>query len=320
MIWSAVLSAFLASTVEFVEALTIVLAVGVTINWRSSLEGAAAAFLLLAGLVAFFGSALIQFIPLEWLRVVVGIVLLLFGLQWLKKAVLRYSGNKELHDEAAIYAKKQAEMKRNGKKSHSSFDFFGFLTSFKSVLLEGTEVVFIVVTFGINAADNRWQGIESAALGAFLAFCLISFMGLVARKPLTKIPENTLKFSVAILLISFGTFWSGEGLGIEWPGEDQFLVALAAFYLLVSWWIIRWLQSSPPLASSAKKSGKKVSALLAVFQAIFDFFCGDWNTFFGVALVVATVVWLGQNLLLTALLPLIYVLGICGSFVIAVRR
>lgn len=320
MIWSAVLSAFLASTVEFVEALTIVLAVGVTINWRSSLAGAAAAFLLLAGLVAFFGSALIQFIPLEWLRIVVGIVLLLFGLQWLKKAVLRYSGHKGLHDEAAIYAKKQTEMERNGKKSHSDFDFFGFLTSFKSVLLEGTEVVFIVVTFGINAAANRWQGIESAAMGALLAFFLICFMGMIARKPLTKIPENTLKFSVAILLISFGTFWSGEGLGIEWPGEDQFLVALAGFYLLVSWWIIRWLQSSPPRPSSGKKSGENPPALLAVFQALFDFFCGDWNTFFGVMLVVATVVWLGQNLLLTALLPLIYVLGICASFVVAVRR
>jgi Predicted membrane protein len=250
MLWSAITSSFLASTVEFVEALTIVLAVGVTINWRSSLLGAGAAMLTLAALVALFGSALVVIIPIEVLRSVIGIILVLFGMQWLKKALLRYSGLKATHDEAAIYEEKIRELKAQDGISNREFNGFGFVTSFKSVLLEGLEVAFIVITFGATSAADKMQGIWNATIGASLAFLVVVILGVIARGPLTKIPENTLKFIVGIMLVTFGTFWSGEGLGIEWPFADLFLFALAAFFLLLSAVIVRWLKL---YASTQKK-------------------------------------------------------------------
>lgn len=242
MIWSAIVSAFLASVVEFVEALTIVLAVGVTVNWKSSLLGAGAAVLALAALVAIFGSALIIAIPIEILRVVIGTILVLFGMQWLKKALLRYSGIKAIHDEAAIYEAEMRELKAKVGLSDRKFNVFGFVTSFKSVLLEGLEVAFIVITFGVTSGTDKFQGIWNAAIGAFLAFLAVVVFGCIARGPLTKIPENTLKFIVGILLVTFGTFWSGEGIGIEWPFSDLFLFVLVTFFLLLSAVIVRWLK------------------------------------------------------------------------------
>ncbi|BBB91147.1 MAG TPA: hypothetical protein PKA28_11320 [Methylomusa anaerophila] len=242
MLWSAVVSSFLASIVEFVEALTIVLAVGVTINWRSSLSGAGVAMLLLAALVAIFGSALVIFIPIEILRLVIGIILVLFGMQWLKKALLRYSGLKAIHDEAAIYEEEMRELKAQGGINHREFNAFGFVTSLKSVLLEGLEVAFIVITFGTTATADKMQGIWNATIGASLAFLVVVVFGVIARGPLTKIPENTLKFIVGIMLVTFGTFWSGEGMGIEWPFSDWFLFVLVAFFLLLSAVIVQWLK------------------------------------------------------------------------------
>ncbi|VBB07574.1 ferrous iron uptake permease iron-lead transporter [Lucifera butyrica] len=243
MIWSAILSSFLASLVEFVEALTIVLAVGVTVNWRSSLFGAGMAMVTLAALVAIFGSTLIIFIPIGILRLVIGIILVLFGMQWLKKALLRYSGLKAIHDEAAIYEEEMRQLKAMGEVNDRKFNAFGFATSFKSVLLEGLEVAFIVITFGATSAIDKMQGIWNATIGAFLAFLVVVVFGLIARGPLTKIPENTLKFIVGIMLVTFGTFWSGEGMGIEWPFADLFLFVLAAFFILLSAAIVRWLKS-----------------------------------------------------------------------------
>lgn len=248
MQWAVVSAAFLASAVEFVEAFTIVLVVGVTINWRSSFLGAFAAAATLALIVATLGVALVQFVPLEVLRLVVGIILVLFGLKWLKKALLRYSGLKALHDEEAIYEEKQAELRARGENKTPRFDPFGVALSYKSVLLEGLEVAFIVITFGSSAANNVCSstcGINSAAVGAAIAGVLVIVLGALVRAPLTKIPENTLKFIVGIMLTSFGTFWGGEGLGIKWPLSDLFILILVGIYLLASFALVAWLRQTP---------------------------------------------------------------------------
>lgn len=286
MVWSSVLPAFLASIVEFVEALTIVLVVGVTINWKSSLLGAGAAVLTLAALVAVFGSTLVLFIPIEILRLVIGIILVLFGMQWLKKAILRFTGLKALHDEAAIYEENMEELKARGEIDTSKFNGFGFATAFKSVLLEGLEVAFIVITFGATATTDKIQGVWSATIGALLAFVIVAALGFLARKPLTKVPENTLKFIVGIMLVTFGTFWAGEGLGVNWPMADLFLFVLIAFFLLLTAVIVNWLK---PYAKTERKraAGSGMTStrgMVANFlNEVFDFFCGDWSIFYGVA-------------------------------------
>src|SRR5512146_1743204 len=236
---SVVIAAFLASTVEFVEAFTIVLVVGVTINWKSSLAGAAGAALALAALVGVFGTALVLLVPIAALRFAVGLLLILFGLKWLKKAILRYAGVKAMHDEEAIYEEEMAAMRARGERPSGTLDPFGVATAFKSVLLEGLEVAFIVITFGSAATDvgSRATGITWAAVGAAAALLLVLSLGALVRAPLQRVPENALKFIVGIMLTSFGTFWGGEGLGIQWPGGDfkeLFLLALFAFYLLLT--------------------------------------------------------------------------------------
>src|SRR5258708_3298260 len=233
MQWAIATAAFLASAVEFVDAFTIVLVVGVTINWRSSLLGAFAAAATLAVIVATLGVALVKWVPINDFRLAVGIILILFGLKWLKKAILRYSGLKALHDEEAIFEEHMAEIRARGEKPEARFMPFGVALSYKAVLLEGLEVAFIVITFGSNAAASvaqRSSGITSAAIGAAVAGVLVILLGAVVRAPLTKVPENTLKFVVGIMLTSFGTFWAGEGFHVEWPGADAFIIALAALY------------------------------------------------------------------------------------------
>ncbi|HZC06927.1 MAG TPA: hypothetical protein VE338_14935 [Ktedonobacterales bacterium] len=248
------IAAFLASTVEFVEAFTIVLVVGVTINWKSAFVGMAAATAALIVLVGIFGTALIVFIPLSALRFAVGFLLILFGLKWLKKAVLRYAGVKALHDEEAIYEEEMAMMRARGEQPSDKIDPFGVATSFKSVLLEGLEVAFIVITFGsasASGATSRAEGITYAAIGAAAALVLVALSGALIRAPLQRVPENTLKFVVGVMLTSFGTFWGGEGVGITWPGEDLFLLALVAFYLLVSFALVTWLRPYGKTRASA---------------------------------------------------------------------
>lgn len=237
-LWTSFVPSFLASIVEFVEALTIVLVIGVTINWRSSLWGAITALGALAILIATFGAALVTFVPLGVLRLVIGLILVLFGLQWLLKAVLRYSGLKALHDEAAIFEREQREvaaMKISG--SQQSINGFGFATCFKAVLLEGLEVAFIVVSFGTSVAGSeaeKTSGLLMASLGASLAALVVIVAGILLRHPLTKIPENTLKYVVGILLSSFGTFWAGEGLGVDWRLGDLTILLLALLYFVAS--------------------------------------------------------------------------------------
>jgi len=221
-------SAFLASAVEFVEALTIVLAAGVTRGWRSALTGLAAATAALAVIVAALGPAL-TLIPISALRLVVGALLLAFGLQWLRKAILRASGYKPLHDEAAAFAHELEEARTAGGGRRAGLDWYGFTLAFKGVLLEGLEVAFIVVTFG--SAQGR---IDLAALGAGGALVLVAIVGVLVRAPLARVPENTLKFAVGVMLTTFGIFWAAEGAGAHWPGDDASLPVVLAFVLALS--------------------------------------------------------------------------------------
>jgi uncharacterized membrane protein len=222
-----VLATFLACGVEAVEALTIVLAVGTTRGWRSALYGVGAAGLILAALVAAFGPALTS-IPIHALQILVGTLLLLFGLQWLYKAILRASGLKAQRDEAAAFAR-ESEAARRAARTGGEVDWYSFTLSFKGVLLEGLEVVFIVLTFG--AAQSR---IPLAAAAAAAAVVVVVVAGFVVHGPLARVRENALKFVVGIMLTSFGIFWSGEGVGADWPGGDSALLAIIAFLLVGS--------------------------------------------------------------------------------------
>jgi uncharacterized membrane protein len=246
-------SAFLASGVEVVEMLTIVLAVGVTRGWRSTLLGAGAAALILAGIVAVLGPA-VSGLPLTDLRLLVGGLLLVFGLQWLRKAILRAGGYKPLHDEAAIYENERARAQDATQEGHKSVDWYSFAVSFKGVLLEGLEVAFIVVTFG--AAQSH--GITIAAAGAAVAFLIVLVIGVVVRAPLSRIPENTLKFAVGLLLTSFGTFWAGEGAGVNWPGNDASLLGMLVLLLATSLVTVSLLRRGRRVAGpSADPSGAR---------------------------------------------------------------
>lgn len=216
---------FLACAVEAVEAVTIVLAVGVTRDWRSAWVGVAAALLALALIVAVLGPALTA-LPIEVLRLVVGGLLLVFGLQWLRKAILRASGFKALHDEEAIFAEEVAAARAAGDVA-GGIDGYGFTVSFKGVLLEGLEVAFIVVTLGGN--QHR---VPLAAFAAAAAVAVVVAAGALAHRPLSRVPENTLKFAVGVMLTGFGIFWGAEGAGISWPGGDAAIPVLIAFTLL----------------------------------------------------------------------------------------
>ncbi|MEP6689728.1 MAG: hypothetical protein ABJD07_01160 [Gemmatimonadaceae bacterium] len=225
---TAVTAAFLASLVEFVEALTIVLAVGTTRGWRSALVGSAAGALLLALLVIAFGPVL-QRVPIATLQLVVGVLLLLFGMRWLRKAILRSAGVIGLHDETAIFAKETALLEREPRAAwYVGLDGIAVAASFKAVVLEGLEVIFIVIAVGARGM------LVPASLGAAAAGALVIAVGVALRRPLARVPENTLKFAVGVLLSAFGVFWIGEGLGWSWPGEDLALLALIPAFLAVS--------------------------------------------------------------------------------------
>ncbi len=234
----AAVPAFLASLVEAVEALTIILAVGVTRQWRSTLYGAAAGLAVLAAVVIVFGAAIVLFVPLAVLRIVIGGLLLIYGLQWTCKAILRASGAKAKHDEERIYAEEVGRLRAERPVPATGIDGVSFAVSFKGVFLEGLEVVFIVITFGSNAGH-----LGPAALGAALAVVLVMTVGLVVHRPLSRVPENGLKYVVGIMLISFGTFWAGEGIGLEWPAGDLTLVVLVVGYAvagLAGIFLARW--------------------------------------------------------------------------------
>ena len=250
--WIGILSSFLASGVEVVEAVTIVLAAGVTRGWRSTWAGVIAAALSLAVLVAVLGPALQTLIPLDALRIVIGTLLLIFGLQWLRKAIMRYTGLKELHDEAKIYQREVEGLRSEpGAPAGQAMDWTAFTVAYKGVLLEGLEVVFIVITFGITAGD-----ITPALIGAIGAAVLVTAVALLVHKPLSQVPENTMKFVVGIMLTAFGTFWAAEGVGLTWPGQDLAILALMVFYAVTAGLIIGLLRQR---ATSGTGTGKVVS-------------------------------------------------------------
>jgi uncharacterized membrane protein len=244
-------STFLAAAVEFVEAFTIVLAVGVTRGWRSALAGTVAALAVLAILTAALGYALLGLFPESMLQLVVGALLLVFGLQWLRKAILRSSGLKALHDEEQTFREETEAARRAGSDRVLGLDWFGFVVTFKGVLLEGLEVVFIVLTFGANADD-----MPLATAGAAAGGIVVLVAGIVLHRPLRRVPENTIKFTVGLLLTGFGTFWAVEGLGVardgseslRWPGGELALLAILAAWCLLSWLAVRWLSpiGQPP--------------------------------------------------------------------------
>jgi Ca2+/H+ antiporter, TMEM165/GDT1 family len=241
-----VAATFLASTVEFVEAFTIVLAMGITRGWRSALAGAALALVALGSITALAGYALVQWFPETALQLVVGALLLIFGLQWLRKAILRAAGLKALHDEEQAFREETEAARLAASESRFGVDWFGFVVSFKGVLLEGLEIVFIVITFGVNA-DN----LGLATIGAALGGVLVLAAGVAAHRPLSRVPENTMKFSVGLLLSTFGTFWAVEGLGvfaeggksIEWPGGDLALLGVLGLWCAVSWLAVTTLRA-----------------------------------------------------------------------------
>lgn len=232
-IWGLAAATFLASAVEFVEAFTIVLAMGLSRSWRAALAGTAAALLALTVVTAVAGVALIHWVSESVLQLVIGTLLLLFGLQWLRKAILRASGLASLHDEEAAFRAGQETARQAGHGKRLGLDWFAFTISFKGVFLEGLEVVFIVITFGLSASRHNAHGLLVASASAALAGFLVVVGGVIARRPLSAVPENTMKYAVGLLLTSFGIFWAVEGLGyfgsgvsLTWPGQDWAILGL----------------------------------------------------------------------------------------------
>src|SRR6202163_4347850 len=225
--WAVMTAAFLASLVEAVEALTIVLAVATVRGWRPAGLGALAGLALLVFIVVALGP-LLDHVPLHLLQLVIGILLLLFGMRWLRKAILRSAGVIPLHDEAMTFATETAELREQARRNEARLDWLAALASFKAVLLEGLEVVFIVIAL----SAGRGMLIPASA-GALAACLLVTGVGFIVHRPLARVPENTLKFAVGVMLSAFGIFWTGEGLGVSWPGADLAIVGFAVLFLAV---------------------------------------------------------------------------------------
>lgn len=235
-------ASFLASLVECVEALTVILAVGSIRGWRSALGGTAAALALLAVIIAALGTALTR-LPLHSVQLVVGILILLFGLRWLRKAILRSAGVLPLHDEQAAFSRETEQMRRFSA-APGAWDKVAFAASFNITMLEGTEVVFIVIAI----AAGRPGMLLPASLGAVAALLAIAALGLILHRPLARIPENTLKFIVGILLSAFGTFWAGEGMRLNWPESDWSILGLIVCYLIIALILVPICRPAPAAA------------------------------------------------------------------------
>ena len=249
------LAVFLASAVEAVEATTIVLAAGTARDWRSAGYGAVAALALLAVVVAALGPALTR-IPTAPLRLVIGALLLVFGVQWLRKAVLRATGYKALHDEASAYQREVTAAQAAARQARRGVsDWYSFTLAFKGVLLEGLEVVFIVITFGENQ-----KNIGAAVIGAAAAIIVVTIVGIAVRAPLTKVPENWMKLAVGVMLTSFGTFWGAEGAGVRWPGNDAALLVLIPVVAAVAAACIGWLHSRKAAVTVSARPSEVVSS------------------------------------------------------------
>jgi uncharacterized membrane protein len=237
---------FLACAVEAVEALTIVLAAGTARGWRSAGQGVISALIVLAAVVAALGPAL-SAVPLGALRLIVGALLLVFGLQWLRKAILRASGHKDLHDEDAIFNRELAAARdARAERRWVVTDWYAYTLSFKGVLLEGLEVAFIAITFGGNQHD-----VPLAAIAALSAIAVVTVVGFAVKAPLSRVPENTLKFVVGVMLTSFGTFWGAQGADARWPGDDAALLVIAPAVALFALGLVALLRRSAPPRQAA---------------------------------------------------------------------
>lgn len=232
-LFSPVITApFLASLVEAVEAMTVVLAVATVSGWRPAVLGAMAG-LVIVGLIVVVLGPMLNHVPLHLLQLAIGILLLLFGMRWLRKAILRAAGLLPLRDETAAFANETAGLRKQVRGTAAQFPWIAALTACKAVFLEGMEVVFIVIALG-----GAGGMVLPASLGAGAACLLVAALGIVLHRPLTKVPENTLKLAVGVMLSAFGVFWSGEGIGLEWPGADFAIMAFAAVFLIFSGGVI----------------------------------------------------------------------------------
>jgi len=291
------ISVFLACAVEAVEAVTIVLAAGTSRNWKSSFQGVISALVVLVALIALLGPN-IEKLPENTLRLAVGGLLLVFGMQWLRKAILRASGFKALHDEEKIF---QEEVRASQSVAHVSHfvvtDWYAFTLSYKGVLLEGLEVVFIVLTFGVIQKGANPQALSLAIWGALIAVLIVTIAGFVIHKPLSKVPENTMKFIVGVLLTSFGIFWGAEGVGVNWPHHDLSLLGIIPFVVVICIVLIQLLKvrkaknyevrplTIPTFHQPQKTSSTLVRLVGGFLFFWYDFIIGDdWRVAAAIAL------------------------------------
>ncbi|HET7770601.1 MAG TPA: FTR1 family protein [Chloroflexota bacterium] len=259
-----VTASLLASAVETVEAFTIVLAMGLTRDWKSALAGTLLALVVLVALTLVAGTALVTWISDSALQLVIGTLMLIFGLQWLRKAILRSSGLKALHDEELTFREEQEAARRAGKEIRFGLDWFSFMVSFKGVFLEGLEVIFIIIAIGVSGQRDVPNAMVWAATGAAIGAAIAVGAGLVLFKPLSRVPENTLKYTVGLLLATLGTYWTVEGAGflvhgesLEWPGGSLAIGALLATWLVVSRAAVLGLRQLP----GARKAMASVPAV-----------------------------------------------------------
>ncbi|MDP9097312.1 MAG: hypothetical protein M3N26_12295 [Pseudomonadota bacterium] len=308
----------MASMVEFVEALTIVLAVGVVRGWRSALIGTAAALSVLVALVALLGPSLAR-IPLPLVQLVVGTLLLMFGLRWLRKAVLRAAGVLALHDEAKAFEEETTALRQAGNAPGRSIDKIAFGTAFKIVMLEGIEVVFIVIAIGAGGPL-----IVPASIGAGLALLLVLVLGLVVHRPLSSVPENTLKFGVGVLLSAFGSFWVGEGIGLAWPGADWAILGLITAFATVALWLVPLCRrlhrrrTDRPSTSTAPSGEAGFGAVGVVLSELWSLFVDDGWLAAGIILLVAAA-W-ATRAVATPAISLGFALGMNALLVLSATR
>jgi|LauGreSuBDMM15SN_2_FD.fasta_scaffold17872_2 uncharacterized membrane protein len=281
------ISVFLACAVEAVEAVTIVLAAGTSRNWRSAFQGVIAALILLASLIFLLGPR-IERLPQDTLRLAVGGLLLVFGMQWLRKAILRASGFKALHDEEKIFQQEVSAAQKIARVSHFTVtDWYAFTLAFKGVLLEGLEVAFIVLTFGVIQKGRNPQAFSLAVWAAVIAIVLVTIAGFAIHKPLSKVPENTMKFIVGILLTAFGIFWGAEGAGAHWPHQDLSLIAIIGFVIAICFALVEILKVRKaknyevrplkiPTFTQPQKTALPIVRLIGGFLFFwYDFIIGD---------------------------------------------
>ncbi|MGC1457684.1 MAG: hypothetical protein WA825_05370 [Steroidobacteraceae bacterium] len=309
-----VVGAFMASLVEFVEALTVVLAVGMMRGWRSALAGAGAALLLLLTLIGIFGQSLAR-IPLGLFQLLIGTLLLLFGLRWLRKAILRSAGRLALHDELASFAQQTASLE-NLAMPIATWDRVAVAASFKIVMLEGIEVVFIVIALGAGAGR-----LLPAFLGAAAALLTVIALGIALHRPLGRIPENTLKFAVGVMLAAFGTFWVAEGMRLAWPHGDWSLLALIGAYLGVAQALVLLCRSRSIRAEQHRTTAPLKQGIVArVLKEILGLFVDDGAMALGIIIWVAVMGVVGSVWLPALSLDILLLAGLCAVLAYGVLR